>query len=190
MKPVMTLQTGLKKLAWLPFVTGILAIALGIWCLCDPTSSLVVFAYVFAGALCFSGVLNILLGISNKSTSWNWGWALSIGIIEIFCGVWMYTLPTLMITSVFMFVIGIWILVAAINALCESFMMASRSVVGAVFSVLLLLATIVFAIIFMANPISGGIAVWLYIGLSLIFFGCYRIIFAATMRKISNDLPD
>lgn len=188
MKPLTNLETGLQRLTWLPIVTGLIAIALGIWCLCDPTVSLKIFAYVFAGALCASGMLNILLAISNHKVGWNWGWALSVGIIEIFCGVWMYCLPALMITAVFMFIIGIWILVAAINALCESFMMSSRSPFWTCVSILLLLATIVFAIIFMTNPLSGGIAVWLWIGLSLIFFGCYRIIFAATIRKIGNNL--
>lgn len=188
MKPVMNLQTGMKRLIWLPIVTGLIAIALGIWCLCDPTVSLKIFAYVFAGALCASGLINVILGISNKSIGWNWGWALAIGIIEIFCGVWMYCLPSMMMTSVFMFIIGIWILVAAINALCESFMMASHSPAGTVFSILLLLATIVFAIMFMSNPLTGGIAVWLYIGLSLIFFGCYRLIFASTLRRIGKNM--
>ena len=188
MKPITNLQTGLKRLTWLPIVTGLIAIALGIWCLCDPTVSLEIFAYVFAGALCASGALNIVLGLTNAHIGWNWGWALAIGIVEILCGVWMFTLNNMLMTSVFMFVIGIWILVAAINALCESFMMSSSSPFWTVFSILLLLATIVFAIIFMSNPISGGIAVWLWIGLSLIFFGCYRLIFAFTIRKISNNL--
>lgn len=188
MKPITNLQTGLKRLTWLPIVTGLIAIALGIWCLCDPTVSLKIFAYVFAGALCLSGLLNVILALSNSRIGWNWGWALAIGIIEIFCGVWMYTLPDMLMTSVFMFIIGIWILVAAINALCESFVMSSHSPFWTWISVLLLLATIVFAIIFMTNPLTGGIAVWLYIGLSLIFFGCYRLIFACTVRRISKNL--
>lgn len=188
MEPIKNLQTGLRRLTWLPITIGLIAIALGIWCLCDPKVSLEIFAYVFAGGLCASGLINIILGISNKSIGWNWGWILAVGIIEIFCGVWMYCLPSMTMTSVFMFIIGIWILVEAIYALCESFMMASSSPVWKWFSVLLLLATIVFAIIFMSNPISGGIAVWLWIGLSLIFFGCYRIIFACTIRKIGNNL--
>lgn len=188
MKPITSLKTGLRKLTWLPIVTGLIAIALGIWCLCDPSKSLEIFAYVFTGGLCLSGLLNILLGLSNRADSWNWGWALAVGIIEIFCGVWMFTLPSLMLTTVFMFIIGIWILVAAINALCETFMMGMHSPIWTIFSILLLIATIVFAIIFMSNPITGGIAVWLWIGLSLIFFGCYRLIFAATIRKISRNM--
>ena len=188
MKSGINLQTGLKRLTWLPIVTGLLAIGLGVWCLCDPTVSLKIFAYVFAGVLCASGLLNVIMGVANKSIGWNWGWALAVGIIEIFCGVWMYCLPSMMMTAVFMFIIGIWILVAAINALCESFMMSGESPFWTFFSVLLLLATIVFAIIFMSNPLSGGIAVWLWIGLSLIFFGCYRLIYGCTLRKISKNL--
>lgn len=186
MNPMMNLQTGLRRLTWLPIVTGLICIGLGIWCLCSPTTSLVVFAYIFAGCLCASGLLNLLMAFTNSSVGWNWGWALAIGIIELVCGIWMFTFSPAVLTSIFMFFIGIWILVAAINAICESFVMASHSIGWTIFAVLLLIATIIFAFIFLANPISGGVAVWLWIGLSLIFFGFYRLMFAAAIRRISR----
>lgn len=185
-----TLQAGLRKFIWLPVITGLISIGLGIWCLYSPGTSLEVFAYVFAGCLCAAGVLNMALAFGNSTVGWNWGWALAMGLLELFCGIWMFTFPAPVLTSVFVFFIGIWIIVAAINSLCESFMMSAFSPAWTVFSVLLLIATIVLAFIFLANPIAGGIAVWLWIGLSLIFFGTYRLVFAASLRGINRNLEN
>lgn len=185
-----TLKSGLRKLSWLPIVTGIISLGLGIWCLCSPVTSLEVFAYVFAGCLCAAGVLNLCLAFGNSSVGWNWGWALALGMLELICGVWLFTLPAIVLTTAFVFFVGVWIIVAAINALCEMMVLSSYSTGWTVVSVLLLVATIILAIIFMTNPISGGIAVWLYIGLSLILFGIYRFVFAASMRNISKAADD
>ena len=181
-----TLRTGLRHLIWLPVITGLISIGLGIWCLCSPMTSLEVFAYVFAGCLCVAGALNLFLAFGNRSVGWSWGWALAAGILELFCGIWMFTMPAPVLTGAFIFFIGIWIIVAAINALCESFVISSYSPGWTIFSILLLIATVVLACIFLSNPISGGIAVWLWIGLSLIFFGVYRLIFAGNLRSINR----
>lgn len=186
MDQISNFRAGLQRLTWLPIITGLISIGLGIWCLCCPTTSLEVFAYVFAGCLCASGFLNLLLAFTNTRIGWNWGWALAIGIIELGCGIWMFTFPIQVITSIFMFVIAVWIIVAAINALCESFMMASNSPGWTIFSIILLVLTLIFAFIFLSNPITGGIVVWLWIGLSLIFFGFYRLMFAMTIRRINR----
>ncbi len=181
-----TLQGGIMRLWWIPLFTGLLSIALGIWCLCSPVASMKVFAYVFAACLCAGGIVNLIFAGVNSRIGWNWGWALALGLIEAICGIWLLTLPSATVTSVFIFVMAIWIIIAAINALCESFVMASYSAVWVGWSVILLIATIVLAFVFMFNPISGGIAVWMWIGLSLIFFGVYRLVFAANIRQLNK----
>ena len=57
-----------------------------------------------------------------------------------------------------------------------------------VFSVLLLIATIIMAVVFLSSPIAGGVFVWMWIGLSLIFFGVYRLVFAASMRRATRGM--
>ncbi len=186
MDSYLTFRTGLKRFAWLPVITGLICIGLGVWCLFSPAASLEIFAYVFAGCLCAAGLMNIFLALGNAAVGWSWGWTLALGILETVCGIWLFTLPPAVITSAFIFFIAIWIIVAAINALCESFVLSAHSIAWTVFSVLLLLATIVLAFMFITNPITGGIAVWLWIGLSLIFFGCYRLGFGIRMKQYAR----
>ena len=188
MKENITLMGGLRRLLWLPIVTGIISIVLGVWCLCSPVESMELFAYIFAGCLCVAGVLNLCLALGNKSVGFSWGWALAMGILELICGIWLLALPAPVLAASFMFFVGIWIIVAAINSLCESFMLASMSAGWTVFSVLLLIATIIMAVVFLSSPIAGGVFVGMCIGLSLIFFGVYRLVVAASMRRATRGM--
>lgn len=177
---------GELNLWWIPLMTGIIGIGLGIWCLVSPTTSMPIFAYGFAGCLIAAGILNLAYSISNTKRHPGWGWSLALGLLEIGAGAWMFTLNEQMIIATFIYVIGIWILVVAINAFCESIMFASYSPVMMIFMFLLCIAAGVFAVIFLSSPIMGGIAVWLWIGLALITFGFYRLMFAFQARKIAR----
>ena len=68
-----TLQGGIMRLWWIPLFTGLLSIALGIWCLCSPVASMKVFAYVFAACLCAGGIVNLIFAGVNSRIGWNWG---------------------------------------------------------------------------------------------------------------------
>lgn len=178
----------LTKLWWFPLFTGLLSIGLGIWCLCSPDSSLTIMAYVFTALLFVAGCMNIAYGIINTAPHSNWGWSLALGIIEVLLAGWMYTLPANVLMTAFVFGVGIFLIFVAINAICESFMLSSHSNEWTSWLVCFLLITIIFAFIFLAGPIAGGIAVWLYIGISFITFGIYRVILAFKIQRINKRL--
>ena len=57
--------------------------------------------------------------------------------------------------------------------------------------VIVLLATIFLATIFIYNPLVGGVVAWIWLGISLICYGVYRIALACsllTINKRSNGL--
>lgn len=177
---------GARRLWWIPFLTGLICIGLGIWCISSPVTSLPVFGYIFAGLMCLAGVLNLAFALSTSRVNVGWGWSLALGLLEIVCGVWLFMLPTPELTETFMIVVGIWVLVAAINSICECCMLSSVSPIWILWMVLLLIATIVFAMMFLANPVLGGVAVWLYLGISLIIFGFYRVMAATRLKTITG----
>lgn len=183
MKNTIVTSGPLARLWWIPLITGLASVALGVWCILSPQSSLPVFSYIFAGCMCVSALLNFLLAGINSGPGSGWGWSLALGILELIAGVWLFTLPEATLVETFIIIIGIWILVAAINSICEATMLSYLSPWMTIWMVLLLIATIFFAIIFLSNPIAGGIAVWLYIGVSLITFGIFRISLAIGVRK-------
>lgn len=176
------------KLWWIPMITGLLAVAIGIWCLCSPLSSLTVLAWFFAAAITAAGVMNLGYGIANTAPHSSWGWSLALGLIEIICGIWLFMMPEAQLITVFIYTIGLYLIFVTINAICEAFVLAGYARDWLAWMLIFLFAALVFAIIFLAGPIAGGIAVWLYIGISFIAFGCYRIILAFKLRKLSKSI--
>lgn len=177
---------GITRYWWIPIITGIFAITLGIWTLVCPVESLPVLAYVFAGCLVAAGVLNLVYSIFTTGLASNWGWAMALGILDLIAGIWLFTLPVAELTVAFMFVVGIWLLVVVINSLCEACVMSSYSRDWVVWLVTILLATLILSLIFLSGPVTNGIAVWLWLGLSLITFGIYRIILGVKVKKINR----
>lgn len=175
---------------WVPLVTGLIAIAFGVWCFLSPETSLSFFAYLFAIGIIVAGFLNLCYACFNSKLRSNWGWSLALGILEIICGVWMLTLNLDALAVAFAYAAGIWVLFAAINGICEAAFFSRYSGAWAVWMILLLVATIFFGIYFLTDPLFGGIAGWMWIGISLLCFGVWRIALAFKIRSINSHIRD
>lgn len=178
----------LAKLWWFPTITGLLSIGIGIWCLLSPSTSLPIMAIFFIAIVFVAGCMNVAYGLINNAPHSNWAWSLCLGIIEVLLAGWLYTLPTAQLTTAFIYGVGIFLIVIAINAICETFMLSSHSNEWVTWLICFLLITLIFAFIFLAGPIADGIAVWLYIGISFITYGIYRIILAFKINRINKRL--
>lgn len=181
-----SLNLNLSRLWWIPLLTGLISIGLGIWIFLAPILAVPVMAIIFAACLLAVGILNIALGTMTRSVSPIWGWNLALGIIEIIGGVWMLCLPPTAMEIAFLFIVGIMVLVAAINAVSESFVLAANNGWWAAWSILLLIATIVLAIIMFGNPLAWGAASVICLGCALICFGSYRIGLSIALKRLGK----
>lgn len=188
MSALQQFRGGITRLWWVPLITGLLAIGLGIWSLFSPVTSIEVFAYIFAACIVGAGILNLAYSITTNGFDSNWGWAMALGLIEIIAGIWMLTLPAQLLATAFVIVVGVWILVSAIMSIAEAGVMSAYSPGWIVWMILLLVATVIFAIIFLSSPIAGGVAVWMFLGISLLLFGIYRISLAFQIRALNRRL--
>lgn len=186
MNDLKELRGKIHRLWWIPLITGIIAVGLGVWCFLSPQTSLPVFAYTFSALIVLAGVLNLVYAGVNAGLRTNWGWSLALGLLEIICGVWMFTLPATTLAVAFVFAIGIWVLIAAINSVCEATCFARYSAGWTVWMIIVLVATIFCAFYFLADPIAGGIAGWIWLGISLICFGIWRISLAFKLRSFNS----
>lgn len=180
---------GITRFWWLPLVTGIICLAFGIWCFINPEESLEVMAYVFTAGICIAGVADIAFGIINSRNdlNWGWGWSLAIGILEIVCGVWLFCLPAPVLTSAFIFAVAIWMIVASINSVCEaSYLSRYTGAAGIIWLILALICVVVLSVIFITSPILTGVAAWVWLGLSLIIYGGYRIGLACNLYSVNK----
>lgn len=177
-------ETGIKSLWWVPMLTGLISIVLGIWTFAQPASAMIVLAYAFAIGLVIAGILNFGYAIAVSRYTPGWGWSLALAIIEAIVGFWLLAMPEIQVVGTFVFVVGFFIIIAAINALCESFALSMYSFWWVLWSIILLVATIVMGIVFLSNPIGGGVVVWFWIAMSFITFGVYRLMYASRLRAL------
>lgn len=175
---------------WIPLVTGLIFLGFGVWCICNPESSLTIMAYIFAGAIGVAGLFNLVYGFANVRNNHSWGWSVATGIIEILISIWLFFLPAPTLTQAYIFCAGLYIIFVSINAISESFVIYSFSSFWSVWLFLLLLVAIVTACMFLAGPIMGAMAVWLYIGISFITYGVFRVLYALKIRRINSNFPE
>lgn len=190
MRTTLVIKRALERYWWMPMIVGLISLGLGIWTLCEPSSSILVLSYIFAGCLCFAGMFNCIFAVSVSNLYSGWGWSLALGILDLIAGVWLFAMPAAEMETVFVFIVGIWILVVAVNELVQSCMLIKVSPWWILWMILLLIAVIVIAGVFLTNPVEGGVIVWLWLGLSLILFGVYRIVFAARLKTIGHIYSD
>lgn len=183
---MMNFKGGITRFWWIPMLTGIISIGLGVWCLCSPTTSIPVLAYVFAALMCLAGLFNLGYAIINRQIAHNWGWSLALGLLDLVAGIWLFTLPEEELAATFIIVIGIWLICVTINAICETFVLSSGSVLWTVFSLILLFVTIWFAFLLLSNPVSMAVAGWIYLGISLIAFGVFRVSVSSRIKSINR----
>lgn len=171
---------------WIPLVSGLIFLIFGIWTLCCPTESLPVLAYAFAICFTIAGLFYTGFSLAVSRWSFDWGWGFALGLLEVILGVWLLCLPAAQLTVAFMYIAGFWLLFAAINAVSESFLASAGSVGWTIVSVFFLLLTIGFAVLFLINPVVGGVAVWLWLGISLICYGIFKVVLAGKLRTLGR----
>ena len=175
---------------WIPLISGLIFIAFGIWTFCCPKESIEVLAYAFANWFTIAGFFYTAFAFAASRWSSDWGWSLAVGILEVIFGFWMLFLSTDQLIIAFMFIAGFWLLFAAINACCESFAVSAGNPGWTVVSVVFLVLTVIFAVVFLSNPIVGGIAVWLWLGLSLLSYGVFKIVLACKLKTLGTLTDD
>lgn len=178
---------GLTRYWFLPLLTGLIFIGFGVWCLVDPAPSLKILAYIFAGAIGAIGVFNLFYGICNFDTYHGWGYATAAGIVEILFCIFLFFIPSPLLTWIFVYGIGLYVIFTAIYSFFDSFMMVRQSWAW-IFGLLLLLgATIAFALIFMLEPGIVQMTGWIWIGISFLCYGVYRVLIACKLRQINQE---
>ena len=182
----MEFENGISVFWKFPLISGIISLGLGIWTLCMPSSAITAMAYIFAACILLDGIVNCCYAFYSSRYTPGWGWSLAAGLIGLLCGIWLLCMPAASLATAFVFVMGFFLIVAAINSLCEAFTLSYVSGWWMIWSFILLIATIVLAGVFLFNPIAGGVIVWMWLGLSLILYGIFRITLACIIRSVSK----
>ncbi|MBD5370734.1 MAG: hypothetical protein HDR80_06255 [Bacteroides sp.] len=179
-----TFLNGVRRYWWLPLITGLLCIVLGVWTIFAPATALPAMAVAFAWSLILLGIFDGMWGLSTTGSNPSWGWDVVLAVIDVVAGVWMLTLNPAEMTVAFLYIIAVWIIFAAFNGVATLLAVSVRSVAATIFGILLLAATIFLSFWLLANPVQLGVLAWMWLGIALVCYGVFRVTLAFRIRNI------
>ena len=167
----------LKRHWWVPVIRGIVAIVFGIIAFTHPGLAATTLVLFFGAWVLIDGIFRVVGAIGHRASDPDWGWHLVIGLLGIIVGLLTFHAPGITALALVIY-IAAWALMIGASEIAIAIKMR-REIKGEWFLILMGLASIVFAVLLLWNPIAGAAAViWLIawyavvMGVLAIFFGC------------------
>lgn len=175
---------------WISLIVGVLSIITGICCFATPASSFAVMTTFFMAMFFVSGIFNTVSAATNRNWNDNWGWDLARGIIEILLGIWLFMLPLPLVSTTLVYVFGFLMLFHSITGICESCELSKIPIRGWGWLLGCSILSLICSFIYLVTPIYGGIFILVFIGISFILYGIFRIILSFKFRKFNKSIND
>lgn len=174
---------------WVSVLVGIVMIVLGIWSMLTPAAALVSITYAFVIAMFIGGFLDIVFAASNSRNMTGWGWTLAGGIIDILFGVFLLFMPKPVITLIFLYFIGFWILFHSIWTIGAA--LEINRYINAGWMIAIGVLSLVFAILYLFSPLwVSGATVVVLVSIALLFYGIFRIYYAIQLKSVNRRLHE
>ncbi len=181
------------------FVTigsGVLLVAVGVWCFANPGITFLSFAFVLGMAMLIAGISNIISSLlykerfDKKTKVWadalkmsHNGWQLADGILSAILSAMLLT--GLLITEEMQVVFfGMWILTAGVLRIVASVVIGISGLKGWYFGLGFGLLSVGAGVFSFAHPMIIGLAMVSLIGLIFILQGANQIATGIYMRKV------
>lgn len=170
---------------YIPLLVGIFFIAISIFVLISPISSLLTFSILFAISFLIGGISEIIFSITNRSRMYNWGWTLTFGIITLLLGLLLISQPLLSLTAL-IFYVGFTILFRSISSI--SFAIDLKRYGNGNWISLIILGVLGagFSFILLWNPALGGLSLIWLVALSFFFSGLFHFLFSFQLKKLHS----
>ena len=166
----------LKRHWWVPVIRGIAAIVFGVIAFVYPGLTIATLVLFFGAWVLIDGIFRVIGAIGHRASDSDWGWHIVIGIVGIIVGLLTFHAPQITALALIIY-IAAWALMIGATEIAFAIKLR-REIKGEWFLILMGLASIVFAILLLWNPIAGAAAViWLIawyavvLGILAIFFG-------------------
>src|ERR1700746_1333726 len=182
----MLLET-LKRHWWVPVLRGVVAIIFGIMAFAYPGLTVAVLVLLFGAWVLVDGIFRVIGAIGHRASDPDWGWQLVIGLLGIVVG--LLTLHAPQITALALVIyIAAWALMIGASEIAIAVKLR-REIRGEWFLILMGLASIVFAVLLLWNPIAGAAAVIWLIAWYAVVLGILAIFFGFRLRRLKTLAP-
>jgi len=158
---------------WLVGLRGILGIIFGLICLLNPTLAVQVFVILFAAYMLVDGVFAISSGIKAARNGERWGLLIVEGIVDLAAGAVAVFWPAITLVAL-VWVIAIWAIVSGGLMLGAAF--ALKHDYGRWWLALGGIASLVFGILLVIEPLIGVVVLTMWIGAYAIVFGVFLLV--------------
>jgi uncharacterized membrane protein HdeD (DUF308 family) len=172
----------LKRNWWVSVIRGVAAIVFGVMAFAYPGLTVATLVLFFGAWVLIDGVFRVIGAIGHRASDPEWGFHLIIGIVGIIIGFLTFHAPQITALALIIY-IAAWALMIGATEIALAIKLR-REIKGEWFLILMGLASIVFAVMLLWNPLPGALAlVWL-IGSYAIVFGILGIFFGFRLRSL------
>ncbi len=171
---------------WLLLVKGIIFIALAFIAFMQPAGALLGIAVYIAITALLNGIIEISSAIVSRKTDDNFGWHLTIGILDTVFGFILFTNPGLT-AEVLPFLVGFWAVFYGIMLFVNSFTIKKSGIKNWWIDLLSGVLTIIIGYLIMINPIIGALTITFWLGFGLLILGVATISIAFRLRPLVHS---
>src|SRR5882762_298772 len=182
----MLLET-LKRHWWVPVIRGIAAIVFGIIAFTHPGLAATTLVLFFVACVLIDGIFRAVGAIGHRASDPDWGWHLVIWLLGIIVGLLTFHAPGITALALVIY-IAAWALMIGASEIVLAVKMR-REIKGEWFLILMGLASIVFAVLLLWNPIAGAAALIWLIAWYAVVLGVLAIFFGFRLRSLRTLAP-
>ena len=173
----------LKRHWWVPVIRGIAAIVFGVIAFTHPVMAAATLVLFFGAWVLIDGICRVIGAIGHRGSDPDWGWHIVIGIVGIIVGLLTIHAPQVTALALVIY-IAAWALMIGVTEIAFAIRLR-REIKGEWFLILMGLASIIFAILLLWNPIAGAAAVIWLIAWYAVVLGILAIFFGFRLRSLS-----
>jgi uncharacterized membrane protein HdeD (DUF308 family) len=169
---------------WAVGLRGILGILFGLICLLTPGLAVEVFVILFAAYMLVDGVFAIAAGVKAARNGERWGLLILEGIVDLAAGLVAVLWPAITLVAL-VWLIAIWAVVTGALMLAGAFSLNLDH--GRWWLALGGIASIIFGILLVIEPLIGAVVLTLWIGAYALVFGIFLLILAFQLHSKQEE---
>ena len=177
----------LKRHWWVPVIRGIAAIVFGVIAFTHPVMAIATLVLFFGAWVLIDGIFRIFGAIKHRGSDSDWAWQLVIGLIGIIVGFLTFHAPQITALALVIY-IAAWALMIGASEIVMAVKLR-HEIKGEWLLILMGLASIVFAVLLLWNPVAGAAAVIWLIAWYAVVLGILAIFFGFRLRSLKTLAP-
>ena len=169
---------------WAVGLRGIMGILFGLICLLTPGIAVEVFVILFAAYMLVDGVFAIASGIKAARNGERWGLLILEGIVDLAAGAVAVLWPAITLVAL-IWLVAVWAIVSGALMLGAAFTLKLDH--GRWWLALGGIASLIFGILLVIEPLIGAVVLTLWIGAYALVFGIFLLILAFQLHAKKEE---